>query len=95
MNDMATSKTHVSLSFDRVEGKGQGQGKEPQIAILLDDEGRAIEIPQAYLPADSQPGDVVLLTLERDAKASDRMARETRDVQDDLSRRDPGGDLKL
>jgi hypothetical protein len=38
---------------------------------------------------------VLTLTLERDAAASRQVAQETRRVQDKLSERDPGGDIKL
>jgi hypothetical protein len=77
------------LSLDRFEGKGK------QIAVLLTDDGQTLNIPRSFLPPGTKPGDVLTLTLERDAVASEELARETRRVQDKLSERDPGGDIKL
>jgi hypothetical protein len=47
------------------------------------------------MPAGAKPGDVLTLALELDAGATAKLAKETRRVQDDLSKRDPGGDIKL
>ena len=77
------------LSFDRFEGKGK------QTAVLVADDGTAVNIPGSFLPAGATPGDVLCLSLERDAGATARLKKETRSVQDDLSKRDPGGDIKL
>jgi Protein of unknown function (DUF3006) len=77
------------LSFDRFEGKGK------QIAVLVADDGATVNVPKSLLPSGARPGDVLTLTLELDALATAKLARETRKVQDDLSKRDPGGDIKL
>ncbi len=77
------------LSIDRFEGKGK------PIAVLLTDDGDALNFPRSLLPAGAKPGDVLTLTLERDAAASRQVADETRQVQDKLAERDPAGDIKL
>jgi hypothetical protein len=77
------------LSLDRFEGKGK------QIAVLLTDDGETVNLPKSILPPASKPGDVLTLTLERDPAATRQVANETRDVQDRLAERDPGGDIKL
>jgi hypothetical protein len=79
----------LSLSLDRFEGQGQS------IAVLLTDSGAALNIPRSLLVPDAVPGDVLALTLERDATATRQLAEQTRRLQDNLSRRDPGGDLRL
>ncbi len=79
----------LSLSVDRFEGKGQ------PIAILLTDDGAAIQMPGALLPPGVKPGDVLTLTIERDAEATRKLADETRRVQGKLSQGDPGGDIRL
>jgi hypothetical protein len=70
----------IRLSLDRFEG---------------DNKGEIVNLPKSFLPPGTKPGDVLTLTLERDAVASRRVAKETRRVQDKLSERDPGGDIKL
>jgi hypothetical protein len=77
------------LSLDRFEGKGK------QIAVLLTDDGESLNFPKSLLPSGTKPGDVLTLTLERDDLASKQLAEETRQVQDKLAQRDPGGDIKL
>ena len=77
------------LSLDRFEGKGK------QIAVLLTDDGESLNFPKSLLPSGTKPGDVLTLTLERDDLASKQLAEETREVQDKLAQRDPGGDIKL
>jgi hypothetical protein len=79
----------VRLSLDRFEGKGK------RIAVLVTDDGETINLPKSFLPADAQPGDVLALTLERDAAATRQVAEETKRVQEKLSERDPGGNIKL
>jgi hypothetical protein len=79
----------VRLSLDRFEGKGKS------IAVLLTDSGEALNLPRSLLIPDAVPGDVLSLTLERDAAATRRLSEQTRRLQDKLSRRDPGGDLSL
>lgn len=77
------------LSLDRFEGKGK------QIAVLMTDDGLALNLPKSILPPGTKPGDVLTLTLERDDLESKQLAEETRQVQDRLADRDPGGDIKL
>jgi hypothetical protein len=79
----------VRLSFDRFEGKRK------EIAVLVSDDGETLNIPRSFLPAGAQPGDVLALSLERDAGATRKLAEETRQTQDKLSERDPGGDIRL
>ena len=77
------------LSLDRFEGKHKS------IAVLLTDDGEAIPFPKALLPPGVRAGDVLTLTLERDDQATRKLAEETRAVQQDLTRTDPGGDIRL
>jgi hypothetical protein len=77
------------LSLDRFEGKGK------QIAVLLTDDGETFNLPKSILPAGTRPGDVLTLSLSRDDVATKQVAEETRQVQDKLAERDPGGDIKL
>ncbi len=79
----------TSLSVDRFEGKGQS------IAVLLTDDGDAINVPRSLLPPGVKPGDVLTLSLEVNVEATRNLAEETRRVQGKLSHRDPGGDLQL
>jgi hypothetical protein len=79
----------IRLSLDRFEGDNK------EIAVLVNDEGEIVNLPKSLLPPGTKPGDVLTLTLERDAVASRRVAKETRRVQSKLSERDPGGDIKL
>ncbi len=80
----------TALSFDRLEGKGK-----QQIAVLVADDGTTVNLPKSLLPPAAKPGDVLSLALELDPRATARLKAETRRVQDDLSKRDPGGDIKL
>ena len=77
------------LSFDRFEGKGK-----QQIAVLVADDGTAVNIPRPFLPP-APPGDVLTLSLDLDPGATAKLKKETKSVQDDLAKRDPGGDIKL
>jgi hypothetical protein len=79
----------VRLSFDRFEGNRK------EIAVLISDSGETLNIPRSFLPAGAQPGDVLTFSLERDASATRKLAEDTRAVQDKLSERDPGGDIRL
>lgn len=74
------------LALDRFEG---------ELAVLLTDDGHAINVPGALLPKTVRPGDLLSVTIEHDAAATQRLARDTAKVQKDLESRDPGGDLKL
>jgi hypothetical protein len=79
----------IHLSIDRFEG-----GRK-QIAVLLADDGTQINFPKALLPRGSKPGDILVFNIERDTEATRRVAKATKQVQDDLKKRDPGGDLRL
>jgi hypothetical protein len=79
----------VRLCLDRFEGKNK------QIAVLITNDGETLNVPKSLLPPGTKPGDVLTLTLERDAEATRQLAEETRRVQDNLSKRDPGGRIKL
>ena len=79
----------TQLSLDRFEGKNKS------IAVLLTDDGDSINLPRSLLPPGARAGDVLTLTLERDAEATRKVAEETRQVQKDLKATDPGGDIKL
>jgi hypothetical protein len=79
----------IRLSLDRFEGDRK------QIAVLLTDDGTPINFPKALLPKGARPGDVLTLQIERDTEATKRVAKATRRVQDDLKKRDPGGDVRL
>ncbi len=77
------------LSLDRFEGKNKA------IAVLVTDDGLTISIPRSLLPPGAKAGDVLAMTLEPDTEATRKLAEETRKLQQDLRRTDPGGDLKL
>jgi hypothetical protein len=79
----------VRLSIDRFEGE------KKQVAVLLTDDGTQINFPKALLPKGLKSGDILTLTIERDVEATKGLAQETRAVQDDLNKTDPGGDIKL
>jgi Protein of unknown function (DUF3006) len=81
--------TRLCVSLDRFEGKGK------ELAVLLTDGGETLNIPRSLLPSGSKPGDVFTLSLQRDAEATRDLADETLRVQDKLTERDPGGDIKL
>ncbi len=79
----------LSLSVNRFEGT-----EKPQ-AVLLTDDGTAINLPRSLLPSAVKPGDVLTLTIEHDAEATRTLENETRKVQRKLSEGDPGGDIRL
>ena len=79
------------FSFDRFEGKGK-----QQIAVLVADDGTTVNLPKLLLPPAAKPGDVLTLALELDPGATARLkAGDSERGQADLSKRDPGGDIKL
>jgi hypothetical protein len=77
------------VSIDRFEGD------KKQTAVLLTDDGTQINFPKPLLPKGSKAGDILNLTIERDFEATRQVAQQTRAVQDDLKRTDPGGDVRL
>ena len=74
-------------------------GAKPNDAwIAALEAGKVLYFPRLrfeLLPSEAKPGDVLTLSLEPDPAATRKLAEETRRVQDKLSERDPGGDIKL
>ena len=79
----------IRLSIDRFEGE------QNNIAVLLSDAGQQIDFPRDLLPAGAQPGEILAFSIDRDLAATEELRAETKKLQDDLSQRDPGGDLEL
>ena len=52
----------TTLSIDRFEGS------KKEIAVLVTDDSRSINLPRWLLPKDAKAGDVVNLSIERDVK---------------------------
>ncbi len=77
------------MSLDRFEGKNKS------IAVLVADDGTTLNVPKRFLPKGARAGDVLTLTIERDAEETARLAAQTRQIQKDLKAKDPGGDLSL
>jgi hypothetical protein len=77
------------LSLDRFEGKNKA------IAVLVAEDGTAINVPKSLLPAGARAGDVLSLTLERDDEATRELASRTAKLQDELKQQDRGGDISL
>ncbi len=77
----------IRLTFDRFEGP------KKQVAVLLTDDGDQINVPKKQLPKGVKSGDILSVSIERDAEATEQVAEQTRVVQEELSRRDPGGTL--
>jgi hypothetical protein len=79
----------MQLSIDRYEGE------RSEFAVLVTEDGRQINFPRDLLPKGAKPGELLTLTLERDLAGTRKMKAETKQVQDELKKRDPGGDIKL
>ena len=79
----------IRLSIDRFEGD------KKQIAALISDDGTPINFPKKLLPPGSRAGDILTLQIERDTEATKKVADATKRVQDELKKRDPGGDIRL
>ena len=77
------------LSLDRFEGKNKS------IAVLLADDDTVLNVPKAFLPKGARAGDVLVLTIERDTEETAKLASQTRQIQEELKAKDPGGDLSL
>lgn len=82
-------KTPLQFSLDRFEGDAK------DIAVLIDDDGETLNVPRAFLPKGAKAGDVLAVSFEIDAAATETLAKATKDIQARLSRRDPGGDIAL
>lgn len=76
----------LRLSIDRYEG---------DLAVLVTDDGRQINVPTDLLPDGCKAGDLLNVTIERDPGATKKLKAATRAVQAKLKKRDPGGDIKL
>lgn len=76
----------IQLSVDRFEGS---------LAVLVGETGEPIEMPKGLLPAGTKAGDVLSFLIERDPEATAQLKADTKELQDELSKRDPGGDLAL
>jgi hypothetical protein len=79
----------LSLAIDRFEGDRK------EIAVLVADDGTQLNVPKKLLPRGVKAGDVLSLSIEKDARATKQVAEQTRSVQEDLKRTDSGGDIKL
>jgi hypothetical protein len=77
------------LTIDRYEGAGKA------IAVLLTDDGEAINVPRRLLPRGAKAGDVLTVRIQRDRAATKEVAERTRAVEDELDRRDTPGDVSL
>jgi hypothetical protein len=89
VNPRRGQQLQIRLSIDRFEGD------KKNIAVLQTDDGSQINFPKALLPKGSRAGDILTLTIEKDVEATKKLSQETRAVQDDLKKTDPGGDIKL
>lgn len=79
----------MRLSIDRFEGEGK------RIAVLLAEDGTPINFPRSLLPRGARAGDVLTFLIERDVAATRRVTLETRKLQAELEKSDPGGDIRL
>ena len=79
----------IRLAIDRFEGE------KKSIAVLITDDGTPINFPRRLLPRGSRPGDVLTFVIERDVATTRKVALETRKLQDELKKTDPGGDIRL
>ncbi len=80
---------NARLTIDRFEGSKR------LIAVLVTDDGDQINVPKKLLPRGAKAGDILSVTIEKDAEATRRVASATRAVQEDLSKSGPGGDIQL
>jgi hypothetical protein len=51
------------MSIDRFEGPRK------QIAVLVDDDGKTVNVPRKSLPKGSKPGDVLTMEIKGDARS--------------------------
>ena len=79
----------IRLAIDRFEGE------KKSIAVLLSDDGTHINFPKRLLPRGSRAGDVLTFVIERDVTTTRKVTLETRKLQDELRKTDPGGDIRL
>ena len=79
----------IRLAIDRFEGE------KKSIAVLISDDGTPINFPKRLLPRGSRDGDVLTFVIERDVTTTRKVTLETRKLQDELRKTDPGGDIRL
>ncbi len=79
----------IRLAIDRFEGE------KKSIAVLIADDGTPINFPRKLLPRGSRAGDVLTFLIERDVATTRKVALETRKLQDQLKKTDPGGDIRI
>jgi hypothetical protein len=79
----------VRLSIDRFEGM------KKEIVVLLTDDARQIDFPRDLLPNGAKAGEVLSFEIDRDMEATRELLEETRKIQEELKKTDPGGDIKL
>ena len=79
----------IRLAIDRFEGE------KKSIAVLITDDGTQINFPKRLLPRGSRAGDVLTFHIQRDVTTSRKVTLETRKLQDELRKTDPGGDIRL
>lgn len=59
------------------------------------EDGTQIDVPRSILPTGAKAGDVLTLNLTIDEAATRQLKADTRKLQQDLRKTDPGGDIKL
>ena len=74
---------------------GRFEGDKKPIAVLLTDEEDSINVPKKILPKGVKARDVLTFQIKRDTEATKKVADATKRVEDDLKKRDPGGDIRL
>jgi hypothetical protein len=79
----------LKVTIDRFEGD------DPALAVLLTDDGQPINFPRGLLPEAVQAGDVLRVEIRLDRRATNALKRGSRQVEEELDRSDPGGDIKL
>lgn len=77
------------LTIDRFEGE------DKEIAVLVDEDGECQNVPRSKLPAEAKAGDVLTESFEIDAEATKALKQETKELQEELKKTDPGGDLQI
>ena len=62
---------------------------------MVTDDGQQFNIAKGLLPKGAKAGDVLTLQIELDKEATQKVAIETKRVQAQLKKTDPGGDIRL
>jgi hypothetical protein len=88
-HEPGVSVLNLHLTIDRFEGRNKS------IAVLVTDDGEQINFPEKLLPKGVKPGDILSVCIDTDAEATRQVAEQSRAVQDELKKTDPGGDIKL